>query len=84
MNAVVREVGDPGSRIYHHRVELHGADAYGDGGWLVRIADRTDGTRICVTDIPAETAVGLTENISVARCGGSPSAPPPPPPADSA
>src|SRR5205085_4730402 len=45
MNAVANEVADPGSSIYHHRFELRTADAYGSGGWLVRIADRTARTR---------------------------------------
>ena len=69
MNAVANEVADPGSSIYHHRFELRTADAYGSGGWLVRIADRTARTRICVTDLPRQTAIGVTENISLRICG---------------
>jgi hypothetical protein len=68
MDAVAREVADPGSPIYRHRIELRTADAYGSHGWLVRIADRTTGTRICVTDLPRETAIGVTESISMDMC----------------
>jgi hypothetical protein len=81
MNAVANQVADPGSSIYHHRIQLRTAVAYGKGGWLVRIADRTAGTRVCVTDLPRQTALGVTENISLGMCespsGDAPSEPAP-------
>jgi|SRR5882672_5742215 len=86
MDAVANEVAAPGSAIYHHRIQLRTTETYGRGGWLVRIADRTVGARICVTDLPTETAIGVTENIAVVPCGSrsgdapaerAPSSPPP-------
>lgn len=79
MNAVATDVADPGATIYHHRIELRAAVAYGKGGWLVRIADRTAGTRICVTDLPTQTAIGVSEDISVAPCRSAATGRPPQP-----
>jgi hypothetical protein len=69
MDAVANEVAAPGSAIYRHRIQLRTAETYGRAGWLVLIADRTAGTPICVTDLPTETAIGMTENIAVVPCG---------------
>jgi hypothetical protein len=77
MDAVAREVADPGSTVYHHRLELRSAVPYRNG-WLVRISDRTAGTAICVSDLPTRTAIGLSENLSIQPCHG----PTPPAPSE--
>jgi hypothetical protein len=77
MNAVANEVADPSSSVYRHHIELRTAVPYGKGGWLVRVADRTTGTPICVTDLPTEGAFGLRENLALRPCG--PQAEPLPP-----
>lgn len=82
MNAVATEVRDPGSPVYRHRIQLRNAVPHGDGGWLVRIADRSAGATICVVDLPTATAVGTTENIAIVPCAAPrPPAPPAPEPA---
>ena len=78
MNEVAAAVRDPESALYHHRIQLRGAVAYGKGGWLVHIADRTSGRVICVTDLPAGGAISGSENISVAPCSFPPPAEPAP------
>jgi hypothetical protein len=81
MDAVAREVADPGSGLYHHRIRLRSAVPFRKG-WLVRVSDRTAGTVICVSDLPTETALGLSENLSIRPCRTS-SAPAPAEPAPS-
>jgi hypothetical protein len=68
MNAVAGEVGDDSSDLYHHRIQLLGATAFGKGGWLVRVADRTAGGTICVVDLPEHSSLGTVENIDVIPC----------------
>lgn len=80
MNAVAAEVRDPESTIYHHQIQLRGAVPRGKGGWLVRIADRTSGSPICVVDLPFAGAIGGSENITVVPC----TPPPAPQPAEPA
>jgi hypothetical protein len=79
LNAVAREVADPGSPVYHHRIELRSAAPFRNG-WLVRISDRTAGTVICVSDLPTETALGVNENLSIRPCHVSAPAPSEPAP----
>jgi hypothetical protein len=79
MDAVAREVADPGSTVYHHRIELRSTVPFRNG-WLVRIADRTAGNVICVSDLPTETALGLNENLSIRPCHVSTPAPSEPAP----
>lgn len=79
LNAVAREVADPGSPVYHHRIELRSAVPFRNG-WLVRISDRTAGTVICVSDLPTETALGINENLSIRPCHVSAPAPSEPAP----
>ena len=82
MDAVVHEVNDPQSTVYHHRIQLVSAKPYGKGGWFVRIADKTTGGRICVIDLPQKTSLGTAENIAIVPCGlAPPSEPAPTPPA---
>src|SRR5437763_12986795 len=80
MNAVVTEVQDPGSTVYHHRIRLVSATPYGKRGWFVRIANRTTGGTICVVDLARATSLGTSENIHVVPCPAArPSAPAPAP-----
>lgn len=82
MNAVVNEVNDPESTVYHHRIRLVSATPYGKGGWFVRVADMTSGGRICVIDLPEQSSLGTAENIAIVPCGSAPpSEPAPTPPA---
>jgi hypothetical protein len=79
MDAVVREVGDPGSTVYHHRLGVQSAVPFRNG-WLVRISDRTAGTVICVSDLPTRTAIGLSENLAIRPCHAALPAPSEPAP----
>ena len=79
MDAVSREVGDPGSTVYHHRLAVQSAVPFRNG-WLVRIADRTAGTLICVSDLPTRTAIGLSENLAIRPCHAPAPAPAEPAP----
>jgi hypothetical protein len=68
MDAVVREVRTPGSPIYHHSVAIRSVEPHGNGGWLIRIGDRTDGSTLCVVDLPVHSALGTRENLRIVRC----------------
>jgi hypothetical protein len=68
MDALARDVRTPGSAIYHHQIAILSVAPRGKGGWLVRIGDRTDGSVICVVDLPEHSALGTRENLRAVRC----------------
>ena len=68
MDALARDVRTPGSGIYHHQIAIISVAPRGKGGWLVRIGDRTDGSVICVVDLPEHSALGTRENLRTVRC----------------
>jgi hypothetical protein len=68
MDALAREVRTPGSGLYHHQIAILSVAPRGKGGWLVRIGDRTDGSVICVVDLPEHGAFGTRENLRGVLC----------------
>jgi hypothetical protein len=72
LDALVLQVNEPGSDVYHHHVRLRSAtksvEPDGREAWKVVIADTTAGVRFCVYTRLVNAAVGVSPLTDVGDC----------------